>query len=348
MKEPLKIGYAGGLTGRVADLGIAGRDGVILAVEEINNAGGINGREVKLLVKDDKQDAETAVNVNEELIQQGVAAIIGHMTSSMSKAGVKAINDKKVFMLSPTTSTNELTGLDDYFFRLYPASAQAAKRLSSHAFKKMGIKRLTVIYDIRNRAHTESWYLSFKKNFESYGGTITAALTYSSGPDVRFLDLARQVSANESDGLFIIANAMDTAMLCQQLAKLDRLMPVITSEWSATEDILKFGGRAVEGIQFFHTFDKTGEAPRFLEFKEAFKKRFGYEAGFASAHAYDSARVIFEALKKNADPSAIKETVIDTGTFQGLQSNIRFDRFGDVERELFLMTIKDGKFITIK
>ena len=118
MKEPVKIGYAGGLTGRVADLGIAGRDGVILAVEEINSAGGINGREVKLLVKDDKQDAETAVNVNEELIQQGVAAIIGHMTSSMSKAGVKAINDKKVFMLSPTTSTNELTGLDDYFFRL--------------------------------------------------------------------------------------------------------------------------------------------------------------------------------------------------------------------------------------
>ncbi len=347
-EEPVKIGYAGGLTSRVAGLGIAGRDGVMLAVEEINGTGGINGRHVKLLVKDDKQDAKVAVKVDEELIAEGAAAIIGHMTSSMSMKGVPVANKNKILMLSPTTSTNELTGIDDYFFRIYPASALTAKRLAEHVFNNMGHKRVTVIYDIRNRAHTESWYLSFKKEFEANGGAIIAAETYTSGPDTRFMELARKVSARDTDALFILANAMDTAMLCQQLVKIGKTLPIVTSEWSATEDVLEFGGKAVEGMTFFHTFDKANKNPRFLKFREAFKKRFGYEAGFASAHAYDAAQVLFRALGKSDDPTMLRETIKEIESFQGLQGELTFDQFGDVKRQHILMTIQNGQFKAMK
>ncbi len=347
-KEPIKIGYIGGLTGRVADLGIAGRDGVILAVEEVNAAGGINGKAVKLIVKDDKQDEETARRGVDELIAEGVVSIIGHMTSSISVATLPIANEKKILMMSPTASTNDLTGIDDYFFRVYPAGAEATKRLARHALQDMGLKTMTVVYDIGNRAYTESMYSYFRKEYESLGGKVVNAVTYKSDPDTVFLELAKRATADPSDGLFILANAMDSAMLCQQLSKTGKRMPIVTGEWSATEDILAFGGRAVEGIHFFHTFDKTNQDPLFIQFRGSFNKRFGYEAGFASAHAYDAANVLFVALKKDDRPSVLRETIKSIGVYNGLQGDISFDEFGDVQREHVLMTIQGGKFQPVR
>ncbi|MBW1797231.1 MAG: ABC transporter substrate-binding protein, partial [Deltaproteobacteria bacterium] len=91
-KKPVKVGFVGGLTGRLSYLGTAGRNGVILAVEEINEAGGINGRPVELITRDDGHDPKVAVKVDRELIGEGVVAIIGHMTSSMSMAALPLIN----------------------------------------------------------------------------------------------------------------------------------------------------------------------------------------------------------------------------------------------------------------
>ena len=110
--KPIKVGFVGGLTGRLSDLGIAGRNGVIMAIEEINKAGGINKRPIELITKDDKQDPEVAVNVDKELIDEGVVAIIGHMTSAMSIAALPLINKKQILMISPTTSTNKLFGIE--------------------------------------------------------------------------------------------------------------------------------------------------------------------------------------------------------------------------------------------
>ncbi len=97
-KKPVRIGFAGGLTGRVSALGTAGRDGVVLAVEEINSRGGLNGRPVELVVRDDKQEPEPALAVDRELIDEGAAAIIGHMTSSMTLAVQELVNKEKILI----------------------------------------------------------------------------------------------------------------------------------------------------------------------------------------------------------------------------------------------------------
>ena len=98
--EPVTIGFVGGMSGRVADLGINGRNGVLLAVKERNRNGGINGRPVKLLVMDDKQDKETAIQMVRSLLDQKVSAIIGHMTSSMSVVTVPLANDQRRLYLA--------------------------------------------------------------------------------------------------------------------------------------------------------------------------------------------------------------------------------------------------------
>ncbi|MDT8445116.1 MAG: ABC transporter substrate-binding protein [Desulfuromonadales bacterium] len=103
-QPPLKIGFVGGLTGRVADLGVAGRDAVILAVEEKNRSGGIAGRKVELVVSDDRQDVGSARQAISELTTQQVVAIIGPMTSSMAAVIQPLVNVEQIVTISPTVN----------------------------------------------------------------------------------------------------------------------------------------------------------------------------------------------------------------------------------------------------
>ncbi len=346
-REPIPIGFLGGLTGRVADLGIAGRDGVILAVEEQNRAGGIAGRPIELLIADDRQDPEVARGAVDHLIDQGVWAIIGPMTSSMAMATVPAVNRHRVPMLSPTASTNELIGIDDSFFRTYPASARAADRLAEHLAEDLGLRRVNAIFDLGNRAHTESWLRHFQDAFAARGGRIEVIVPYLSSTQAGFMALAKELLAGDPQALFILANALDTALLMQQLNKLENDLPVFASEWSATEDILEYGGKTVDGLRFFHTFDRGHPAPQYQRFRQAFQDRFGYEAGFASTHAFDAARILFQALARSSDRQTLRRNLTRIGTFQGLQGEIHLDPFGDAARRHFLMTIRDGAFLAL-
>ena len=153
-KQPLKLGFAGGLTGTLSDLGIAGRNGVILAVEEFNKKGGVNGRQVVLLTRDDRNDPEVARKVDRELIDEGVVAIIGHMLSTMTIAAVPLTNAEKIVLISPTASIDDLTGIDDYFFRTRLPTRSETDHICEYLTANFDSKRVVVVYDISNRHPT--------------------------------------------------------------------------------------------------------------------------------------------------------------------------------------------------
>ncbi|WP_305045262.1 ABC transporter substrate-binding protein [Geoalkalibacter sp.] len=341
--EPIAVGFLGGLTGRVADLGIAGRDGAILAVEERNRAGGIHGRLLELRIADDAQDELTARAALQKLLDEGVVAVIGPMTSSMALAVQPLADARRTVLLSPTVSSDALSGRDDFFLRTASTNAQGARLLADYAAGELGLTSINVLYDLGNRAYGESLYRSFASEFEARGGRIAEVLTYTSGPEVNFLDLARQ-AGEKAEALLIIANALDTGMLAQQLAKLGIRLPLMTGEWAATGDIIEYGGAAVDGLRFFNTFDPGHDSPAYRRFRAAFEQRFGYDGGFAAAHAFDAAQVLFRALEKNPGRSGLKEALLESGGFQGLQTELRLDRHGDVVRPHFPMTIRNGRF----
>jgi len=344
-RKPLKIGFVGPLTGRNADLGIAGRDAVMLAVERINDAGGINGRQVQLIIRDDRQDPATAVEVDQELIADGVVVIIGHMTSAMSVAAVPTVNGAQVLMVSPTTSSNELTGLDDHFLRVYPPNSSVARRLAAHARNRLGLKRMAIVYDLANRGHTQGWSSHFRAAFEAMGGRIAVTSTFDSGQRTSFLKLARDIIKQEPDGIFFIANALDTATFCQQLRKLGSRIPVVVSEWSTTDELITHGGSAVEGVSFLQNFDRFSVSRPYLDFKQVYQQRLGREPTFASFFAYEAAQVVFAGLAQSSDPERLKSFIISQGKFSGLQGDFVIDRYGDAERLQLLMVVKNGRFV---
>ena len=148
--EPVRIGFLGELTTRASGLSISARDGFLLAIEEINARGGINNRPVEGIVQDTRMQNETALNALRKLAEQKVSVIIGPMTSQTAVAVVGEANRLEIPLISPTSSTNKLSGVDDYFFRVYYTNAQAAQLLA-----KQG--RDVVTDDILNGEHIAEW-----------------------------------------------------------------------------------------------------------------------------------------------------------------------------------------------
>lgn len=346
--EPIRIGFVGGTSGRVADLGIAGRDAVLLAVDLRNRAGGVAGHKVELLIRDDEQKPEAARRAARELISQGVVAIVGPMTSAMAIAVVPIADEAKVLLVSPTATSDDLTGRDDHFFRVNASTLDNASRIARYHMNQRATRRLAVAYDLRNKSYTESWLNSFRATYVQGGGEIVKVLGFEGGGETALLQVAQDLLAAQADGVLIVANSVDTALLCQQIRKLDRRAPIITSEWAATERLIELGGKAVEGVIVAQNFDRNSTEPRYRAFYQAYRDRFHREPGFGGVIAFDAANVVLDALAQQKAGRSVKETVLAMRRFEGVQEPIIFNEFGEMKRSLHITVVRDGQFVVVE
>jgi ABC-type branched-chain amino acid transport systems, periplasmic component len=346
-KEPVKIGFLGGVSGRVADLGIAGRNGALLAIEMRNKAGGLNGRTIELLVEDDQQDTTQAKAAVQRLIDQKVEAIVGPMTSMVAMATVPIVNQAQIVMMSPTVSTQDLSNIDDYFFRVISSTAEYAHKIADYQVIHQGISRVAVAYDQRNESYSESWLKSYQKAFEAQGGEVILIEPYYSGDEVNFATLAEHLLKVKPDAVLMIANSLDTAMLAQQVRKRDQRVPIATSEWAATERLSELGGNAVEGMMIAQFLDRESNNPNFLAFRQAYLDRFSMEPGFGGVTAFDATNVVLTALAGKDNSQTLKQAILSQGLFAGVQSEIRFDKTGDAKRDTYMTTIHNGHFLRV-
>lgn len=343
--EPIRIGYLGGLSGRVTDLGLSGLYGVKLAVELRNAAGGVKGRQIELIEADDQQDSEMARKAMMKLIDYKVDAVIGPMTSSMAIPTVPLANQAGLVMISPTVTTTDLSGLDDYFFRIIPATHAFVKTSADYYFNTLGLRRMRLVYDLRNKSYTESWLKDFNRVFSTAGGTLLPAVGFMSSDGLNFPELARKALADNADGLIILANSVDAAMFCQSIRKLNAKIPIGTSEWAATERLIELGGKDVEGITIAQFHEREGKQPAYLDFREAYIRRFKQDPGFAGLYAFDATNVALQALDKKTAGQSLKQALLTQKNFAGTQRNIAFDANGDSPGETFIIRIQEGRFV---
>lgn len=348
-KKPILIGFAAQLTGKQAELGVQERNGVQLAVETINASGGIAGRKIELIIRDDFGIPEKAQAADRELIKAGVIAIIGHATSEQTLAGLEVTNPANVMLLGPTVSTPELGGLDDYFFRVCPSFKDSAQAFAQYTYQRCDITRLAIIYDIDNAAYAKTYSTAFADEFQSLGGKIAGEVIFSSMTQPDFSPLLLKLRAGKADGLLIIASDIDTALIAQRARLMGWQIPLFTSPWAPTETLINNGGKAVEGINFAQAYELTSQSPTFLDFQARYQARFDHAPSFGAALAYDAASVLAAALEKTGGrPDKLKQALLETSDFQGLIGTFSIDRFGDVERPYYLSSIRDGKFVILE
>lgn len=346
--RPVQLGFVAGLSGRVADLGTAGRNGAMLAVEQRNAAGGIKGHPVELIVRDDQQNPETARQVVAELIAKNVSCIIGPMTSSMATATVPLVNASGTIMLSPTVTTTGLSGTDDNFLRAISVTSDYAGKNARYQFEKLGHRKVAVIYDLTNKAYTEDWINGFRNTFERLGGRITLVKSFVSSDQVLFLATVKELLAAKPDVVLIASNAVDAAMISQQIRSIDSAMPIVMSEWASTERFIELAGAAAEGVAVSQFIDRNDTSERYLKFLARYRERFGQEPGYAGLAGYDAAMIAMDAHAAQKPGETLKQAITRIGTFQGVQRQVTIDRFGDADRATFVTVIRDGKYMTVE
>ncbi|WP_238917362.1 ABC transporter substrate-binding protein [Clostridium sp. YIM B02555] len=346
--EVINVGFSAQLTGRQAELGVQERNGAQLAIEKANNDGGINGHMLSLIVHDDLGIPQEAQNADKELIREGVVAIIGHATTAQTLAGIAEANKAKVIMMGPTVSTPKLSGIDDYFFRIHPSFEKSSQNFAKYIFEIKGIKHIAVIFDKDNLAYSQNYSDIFSDKFKALGGEVTNLLDFSSVAQPDFSKFISELQKSKAEGVLIVASDMDTALIAQRARLMNWSNPMFSSPWAQTKTLIDKGGQAVEGMIIEQAYDLENDSENFVEFKSKYRARFGNDPSFGAAYSYESTVVLIEAIKKSYGTNlSLKDALLEIHDFKGLTDNLSFDKFGDIQRNSYLSSIKNGKFIRI-
>lgn len=338
---PILIGLAVELTGRQADVGINVRDAAIMAVEEINARGGINGRPLQLVVRDDQGRPEVARQVDAELVEMGVVVIIGHYTSGQTAAVLDQMNAAQVVLLSPTSSSTFFSGKDDYFFRLIPDVAFLGRSLATHMLKEHASQRVVGVYDENNKVFAESFWQAVDGVLREAGCETSAVVLNG---DLK--QVAQHIEEAQPDGVVFAASAIDTAVLAQYLRQLGVRASFFSSSWAQTHQLIEKGGHAVEGLEIGSFYNLTNYEEAHQRFVNAFEARFGRKPELGAPQSYESVLVLAEALKMTGGRrDGLREALLTIRDLPGVLGPITFDAYGDIQRTVYIMRVSNGEFV---
>jgi branched-chain amino acid transport system substrate-binding protein len=346
--EPIRLGFIGGLTGRYADFGTPGRNAALLAVEIQNQRGGINGRKIELLVRDDKQDPELARQIADDFQKNNVKAIIGPMFSSMGVAILPKINQAHILTIGVATTTTQLAGQDDYFFRVIGTTDVYAKFMARYHYERLAYRRTALVIDISNSEYTETFAREYGNAFTLLGGKVVVVVQFDSRQNTDYLAIVQQLLKEHPDNIAIASTSMDAALIAQSVRKLDPTVPMTGTGFAATERLIELGGLATEGMLVEHFADRFDISARYLDFLKKYIARFGLEPSYTGILSYDAALAVFAALEKDPEARNLKETLSKMKRFDGLQGEIVFDEFGDAMRTPYLSAIRNGRFVPLE
>ena len=345
-QAPLRIGFLGGLSGPHAALGESGRNGLLLAVEERNAAGGIKGRRIELVLHDDMQQPDHAAAMAVQLIESQVVAIVGPMTSSMATAVLPAIGQRDIPLITPTASSTQLEGLDDALFRIMSSDPVYAEQLAAYSYRERGVRRVAVVHEQANAAYASSMVRAYAAALGKLGGTVVFSEAFTQNMRSDDPELVGRALASQPDALLFVGNTVDAVRIAQaaRLRKPDIILLGDTVE----ETLVQLGGRNVEGYIAFLPYDRDSTLPQALTFRQAYQARFNAQPGFGATCAYEAAQVLFAAIEARQPGESLKTTLLRAGPYAGLQDKITFDRFGDTHRQGVIVGVQDGQFRVLK
>lgn len=347
--SPILVGFSGQLTGKQSDLGVYGRNGATLAVEKINASGGINGKPLKLLVKDDQNTVEGAMAADKALVEAGVVAIIGHMTSSQTMGVMPMVNETGLVLVSPTTATPQLSNKADSFFRIMVENTIQSRELADYARSALDIQTVVTISEVDNKSFAITFKDSFAWTFKNLGGTILDEISYSGSQSPDWDPIIDTLLEKKPDAVLFTCPAQDAVSLAQRIRNSGLKTRILSAGWAYTEKLLQWGGRNVEGMLFVIDYAADNPNPDFIKFRESYRNRFGTPPNFASAFSYEAVLALAEGLKiTNGSAQGLADAMAPSNTISGVISDFHLNEFGDVRRNVFIVTVQEGEFRTVE
>lgn len=336
----IRLGLAINLSGRGGQAGEDIRDGALLAVEQVNRDGGVNGRMLELLVRDDGNTPLGIQAVDEDLIANGVTALIGHSTSGNTLIAYPLVTSHDIILITPYAATNKLTGKDDLFFRTQVNCDLYGKK-AAELFQRHGIHSVAMLLDMSNPDFVVDWQQSLQKYFS---GT-THPVTFHSDLPVPWATLIKQLIASRPDAVLLLTEASMTGVALQKLDAAGFSGPRYATVWADTPKLLRYAASHAEGLSLITFLDPDNQRPSYQAFSRAMEKQFQKDANARSSRAYEVVTILADALRRAPDLSteSLKMALL-SGTYETILGTVRFDRYGDVDRPVYEVVVSKNQF----
>ncbi len=346
----IKVGLVVPLTGDVKTFGESARNGAMLAFDELNAAGGINGRKVQVVATDDKNDPTEAANAGAKLIDMDqVVAVVGSVSSKCSSPLSDKCQASRIPMISPT-STNPKVTVDeqgrrkDYVFRacfIDPFQGTVGARFALDSLKA---KTAAVMYDVGND-YSKGLADFFKAAFEQGGGRVVAFESYAKD-DVDYSALLTKVKQSNPDVLFIPDYYNKVGLIARQARQLGLGSVLLGGDGWDSPDMLKIAGEAIVGGYFTNHYSPDDPRPEVQEWVRKYEAKHGQRPDALATLGYDAALLLIEALKKsaNARPDEIKTALQNIKDFPCVSGRITFDEWGNpIKNAAVLVYTNEGQ-----
>jgi branched-chain amino acid transport system substrate-binding protein len=341
--DKVKIGVFMSMTGDTANFGISSTNGIKMATDEINKAGGINGKQVELDVQDDRSDpSEAATIVTKFVTQDGVNAILGEVASSRSIAAAPIAQNAKIPMLTPSSTNPEVTKKGDYIFRSCFIDPVQGAAIAQFAAKTLGKKRAGIMVDRKNDYSTGLEKV-ITATFTKMGGEMVVTQSYQAG-DQDFNAQITSIKGANPDVIFVPGYYGDVALFAKQARDKGVTVPLVGGDGWDAKQLYDIGGKALNGSYFTNHYSPYDTDPAVVKFVGDYKALYGAIPDALAATAYDAARIMFDAIKRanSLDGKAIRDALAATKDFPGVTGRVTFNADRDAVKPIVMIEIKDG------
>lgn len=353
--ETIKIGVNYELSGAVATYGQSSIDGVQLAIDEINAAGGVGGKQIELVQMDNKSDAAEVVSVATRLMtEEGVVAVIGPATSGNFKAELPIAEENKIPVLSGSATANDVTvdykdgeivagTTKEYAFRICFSDSYQGVGMANYAFKKLGAQKVAVIQD-KSSDYAEGLAASFIETFQSLGGTIVAQEAYTTG-DTDFNAILTSLAGKDFDAIWLPGYYQEVGLIIKQARALGIDVPVLGADGFDSPVLAELAGEnALHDVYYSNHYSSLNEDETVTAFIEAFKEKYGKEPDAFNALGYDAAKLVCDAIERagEATPEAIQQALASTADFKAVTGTLSIDENHNAQKALVVIRIEGG------
>lgn len=340
------VGCSTPLTGEGANYGKSTKEGVELAVEEINNEKFLN-MPFKVIFEDDKINATEGVNAINKLVNvDKVPVIIGPFGSSVTLAVAPIVNRNKVVMIGASATADGIAEAGDYVFRITPPNSKQGSDVATFCHDKLQSKKVAIIF--QNNDYGTTLKTAFENKYKELGGEITI----SEGIDIGIKDLKTQIvkiKATNPDVVFFPLHVAESGLLLKQSKELGLNVKFISCDGAMVADLLTIAGEAAEGTFYTTLALGYGVSDDMIStFNTNFKKKYNKEPDVYAAYYYDVTKIVATAIKANGfDAEKIKKylySMTGEGGYKGITGVTTFDKNGEVNKSFYVYEAVNGKF----
>ena len=344
------VGHFASLKGKTATFGIETDQGVRLAMEELNAAGGVNGRKFRVETQDDRSLPEEAKTVVERFAANDrIVAVLGEVASTRSLFAAPVLQRAKIPMISPSSTNPEVTRKGDYIFRVCFIDPFQGYVMAKFALENLKIERAAILRDQQND-YSVGLADVFRREFEKMGGRIVADASYKEG-DADFRAQLAQIKAANPEGLYVPGYYGDIGTIARQARETGITAPLMGGDgWDSSKLVEGAGGpgKALEGCYFSNHYSKDDKSERVQNFVKAYAARYkGETPSGLAALGYDAMMILADAIKRagSTDRKAIRDALAATQNFPGVTGDITIDEERNARKPAVVLQIQGNQFV---